>query len=53
MNDEETGELFNKAISRLAPEALRIIWPEIKPSVELQIKKVRKDNFILLILLQF
>lgn len=41
MNDTETGDLFNKAISRLAPEALQIMWPEIKPSVEHQIQKVR------------
>lgn len=46
MNDAETGELFNKAISRLAPEALKIIWPEIKPSVELQIKKVTFHVFV-------
>ncbi|KAJ8970388.1 hypothetical protein NQ314_001256, partial [Rhamnusium bicolor] len=39
MNDKETGELFNKAISEMAPEALDILWPEIKPSVEAQIKK--------------
>lgn len=40
MNDPETGELFNKVITRLAPEALRIMWPEIKPTVEVQIKNV-------------
>ncbi|KAJ8921985.1 hypothetical protein NQ315_008622 [Exocentrus adspersus] len=39
MNDKEVGELINKAISEMAPEALDILWPEIKPSVEAQIKK--------------
>nr|CAH7737313.1 unnamed protein product [Callosobruchus chinensis] len=39
MNDSETGALINKAISKLAPEALDILWPEIKPSVEAQVKK--------------
>lgn len=39
MNDKEIGELFNKAISEMAPEAIDILWPEIKPSVERQIKK--------------
>ncbi|KAG5864372.1 hypothetical protein JTB14_021702, partial [Gonioctena quinquepunctata] len=43
MDDPEVGQLFNKAISRLAPEALDILWPEIKPSVEAQIKAYIND----------
>ncbi|XP_030751560.1 uncharacterized protein LOC115879062 [Sitophilus oryzae] len=39
LNDKEVGDLVNKAISRMAPEALDILWPGIKPSVEEQIKK--------------
>ncbi|KAJ8942254.1 hypothetical protein NQ318_003101, partial [Aromia moschata] len=39
MNDRDIGILFNKAISEMAPEALDILWPEIKPSIERQIKK--------------
>ncbi|KAJ8976123.1 hypothetical protein NQ317_019388, partial [Molorchus minor] len=39
MNDRDIGILFNKAISEMAPEALDILWPEIKLSVERQIKK--------------
>ncbi|KAG5864375.1 hypothetical protein JTB14_021705 [Gonioctena quinquepunctata] len=41
MDDPEVGQLFNKAISKVAPEAVDILWPEIKPSVEAQIKAVR------------
>lgn len=41
MNDKETGHLINRAISEMAPEALSILWPEIRPSIEAQIKKVR------------
>nr|CAI5861056.1 unnamed protein product [Callosobruchus analis] len=48
MNDSETGALINKAISKLAPEALDILWPEIKPSVEAQVKKVRSPLSITL-----
>ncbi|CAG9853947.1 unnamed protein product [Phyllotreta striolata] len=39
MNDPETGALINKAISRLAPEALKILWPELRGSVESQLMK--------------
>ncbi|CAH1105267.1 unnamed protein product [Psylliodes chrysocephalus] len=39
MNDPDTGALINKAISRLAPEALKILWPELKGSVESQLMK--------------
>ncbi|KYB29376.1 uncharacterized protein LOC100142563 [Tribolium castaneum] len=39
MDDEEIGELFNKAISKMAPEAVDMLWPDIKQPVEEQIKK--------------
>ncbi|XP_072376492.1 uncharacterized protein [Diabrotica undecimpunctata] len=39
MNDPDTGALINKAISRLAPEALKILWPELKKPIELQLLK--------------
>lgn len=40
MADEETGEIFNKAITALAPEAVDIVWPELKNSTEEQVKEV-------------
>lgn len=40
MSDEETGEIFNKAITALAPEAVDIIWPELKNSIEEQVREV-------------
>lgn len=40
MADKETGELFNKVITSLAPEAVDIIWPELKNSTEEQVKEV-------------
>ncbi|CAH1183260.1 unnamed protein product [Phaedon cochleariae] len=43
MKDKETGVLINKAISKLAPEALRLLWPELKPSIEVQVKKYIND----------
>lgn len=39
MNDKETGDLINRVVSRMAPEALDILWPEIRPSVQEQVKK--------------
>lgn len=42
MSDEELGELFNKAIASLAPEALTMLWPELKAPVEKQVMKVRQ-----------
>lgn len=44
MNDEELGELFNKAISSLSSEAVDIIWPELKSSVENQVISVSIYN---------
>lgn len=41
MNDEELGDIFNKAISSLSSEAVDIIWPEIKYSVQEQVIAVR------------
>jgi hypothetical protein len=38
MRDEEIGELFNKAISKMAPEAVDMLWPDVKKPVEEQIK---------------
>lgn len=38
-NDKEASALVNRVISKMAPEALDILWPEIKPSVQEQIKK--------------
>lgn len=37
MNSDELGEIFNKAISALSSEAVDIIWPEIKLSVQEQV----------------
>ncbi|KAK9881017.1 hypothetical protein WA026_014360 [Henosepilachna vigintioctopunctata] len=34
MKDKETSELYNKIISRMAPEALDILWPEVKKPIE-------------------
>lgn len=48
MNDEEVCEIFNKAISSLAPEAVDIIWPEIKSSVEEQVLTVRSKILYIL-----
>lgn len=45
MADEETGEIFNKAITVLAPEAVDIIWPELKNSTEEQVREVRISVF--------
>ncbi|XP_060524131.1 uncharacterized protein LOC132700668 [Cylas formicarius] len=39
MNNTQVAELINKAISRMAPEALDILWPELKPSVQEQVKR--------------
>lgn len=41
MSDEETCEIFNKAITALAPEAVDIMWPELKDSIEEQVREVR------------
>lgn len=40
LRDKETGDIINRVIGRMAPEALSMLWPEIKPSVEDQIKRV-------------
>lgn len=40
MRDNETGEVFNKAISQLAPEALHILWPEFEPIIARQVVNV-------------
>lgn len=37
MSNEELGDIFNKAISALSSEAVDIIWPEIKSSVQEQV----------------
>ncbi|KAL3276714.1 hypothetical protein HHI36_012084 [Cryptolaemus montrouzieri] len=37
MKDKETGDLYNRVISRMAPEALDILWPELKRPIEKQI----------------
>lgn len=44
MSDQELEDLFNRAISSLAPEAVDIIWPELKLSVEEQVKNVSTDQ---------
>lgn len=41
MHDKENGELINKAISRMAPEALDLIWPELKKPVQAHAIKVK------------
>lgn len=40
MANEETGEIFNRAITALAPEAVEIMWPELKDSIEKQVREV-------------
>lgn len=40
MGDPETGLLINKAISKIAPEAIDILWPDIKKPVEEEVAKV-------------
>lgn len=40
MGGGENGELFNKVIGQLAPEAVEVLWPEIRPGVEAKIKEV-------------
>ena len=42
MHDEEIGELFNKAISKMAPEAIDLLWPDIKKPIEEQVKNVSR-----------
>ncbi|XP_044757551.1 uncharacterized protein LOC123315769 [Coccinella septempunctata] len=37
MKDKETGDLYNRVISRLAPEAVDMLWPELKKPIEKQI----------------
>lgn len=46
MNDKENGELINKAISQMAPEALDILWPELKKPVQKQVIKVSRELYI-------
>jgi hypothetical protein len=46
MRDEEIGELFNKAISKMAPEAVDMLWPDVKKPVEEQIKNVSFYYFL-------
>lgn len=40
MHNEELSELFNKAISKIAPEAIDILWPDLKCSVEEEVRAV-------------
>lgn len=40
MRDKETGDLYNRVISRLAPEAVDMLWPELKKPIEKQIMNV-------------
>lgn len=40
MKDDEVGDVFNKVISELAPEALKILWPEFEPIISKQVIKV-------------
>jgi len=40
MNDEEVGALFNKAISKMAPEAVDILWPELKQPIQKKVIKL-------------
>lgn len=46
MGGGETGDLFNKVIGQLAPEAVDILWPELKPTITERLKHV---SLILLI----
>ncbi|KAJ3650314.1 hypothetical protein Zmor_022009 [Zophobas morio] len=45
MHDEEIGELFNKAISKMAPEAIDLLWPDIKKPIEEQVKNYVNSVF--------
>lgn len=40
MRNKKIGTLFNKALSKMAPEAIDILWPNLKKPVETQIAKV-------------
>lgn len=40
MKDEKTGELANKVISQLTPDALQVLWPKMEPELSRQIIKV-------------
>lgn len=42
MHDKKLGSVFNKAIAKMAPEAIDMLWPDIKKPVEAQIAKVNK-----------
>lgn len=37
LNDEETGQLINRMISKIAPEAIDLLWPEIRQPIEKQV----------------
>ncbi|RZB40572.1 uncharacterized protein BDFB_008715, partial [Asbolus verrucosus] len=39
MGNKEIGDLFNKAISKMAPEAIDMLWPDIKEPVEEEVSK--------------
>ena len=45
MNNEELGDTFNKAITRLAPTALDTLWPEIEPEVTNTVMQVTTLSF--------
>lgn len=40
MGGGEAGALFNKVIAQIAPEAVEVLWPEIRPLVEAKAKQV-------------
>lgn len=40
MRDPDVGNLFNKVISRLGPEALDILWPNFEKGVSKLVKKI-------------
>lgn len=44
MGGGENTIIFNKVISELAPEAVRTIWPELKPIVTERVQKVNKGT---------
>lgn len=48
MRDSKTGDVFNKAISQLAPEALNILWPEFEPIIARQVVRVSYNLLLLL-----
>ncbi|KAF2893581.1 hypothetical protein ILUMI_12588, partial [Ignelater luminosus] len=44
MNGTELGQLFNEVVSKVAPEALDMLWPEIEPGISRQVAGIINDK---------